>query len=163
MAAAVSSAPQCGATVLIEAVPDFDKLRLEEATSIVYEKVVPACEENKVLLSFYGNHNSVGSISDIEEYNEMKADKKLFKSEAIQRIQKMFPFIAQHCQERSSYNEDNNSYGLKHILEKHIGYCTNGELIVAMLLHGYSARFGTDKMEVNAHFKVEITDSEDAS
>ncbi len=156
MAAAVSSAPQRGATVSIEAVPDFDKLRLEEATNIVYEKIVPACEENRVLLSSNGNHNSTRS-PEIKEYNEMKADKKLFDEESIQRIQKIFPFIAKHCQELSSYNEDNTSYGLKHFLEENAGYCTNGEFIVAMLLHGYSARFGTDEMSINAHFKVQIT------
>ena len=153
MATAITRSKR-GTTVSIEAVQGFDKLGLEEATNIIYQRVIPECERKRVMLSYYGNHNSRGSLLDVEEYNEMKDKKELFDAERIQRV---FSFISQHCSKQSSYDEQ-NSYGLKHIVENRTEYITNGEFIVAMLLHGYSARFGksTEEMEINAQFKVKI-------
>jgi len=164
MAAAVTIG-KCGATVSIKAVHGFDKLGLEEATNIIYQIVIPECEKKRVMLSFYGNHNSKGGFWGVKKYNEMKDKKELFEAGLIQRIQRVFSFISQHCRKQSSYNEQNTSYGLKHIVENHIGYITNGEFIVAMLLHGYSARFGkrTEKMDINAQFKVKIEEPDNDS
>jgi len=153
----------CGATVTCEAVHDFDNLKLEEATKIIYERVVPECERKKVMLSYFGNHNA-GGLMGVKEYDELKDNENLFQGE-IQRIQKIFTFLSQHCHGKSLYNKDIDSYGLKGIVERRTEYITNGEFIVAMLLHGYSARFGmrSDKMCVNAHFKAEITEAKDDS
>lgn len=52
-----------------------------------------------------------------------------------------------------SMNRNLSSYGLKHILERHIGtYVSNGDIIVAMLTCGY--RHFPIKNTPNCHFNV---------
>lgn len=40
-----------------------------------------------------------------------------------------------------------DSYGLKHLVEDQLGYITNGELIAAALIVGYSYRYRTPNVE----------------
>lgn len=148
-----------GTIVTFHAVNNFNQLTQDEATNIIYDQLIPALEAKGVLLSEYGNHRGRGTLVNVEEYNQKKAAHTLFNVERIQRAFASIPIIVQNV---SQYKT--GSYGLKHRVEEHssqkangqIGYITNGDTIVAMLLHGYEARFGkkNDDMAVNCEFKV---------
>src|SRR5215218_971599 len=57
--------------------------------------------------------------------------------EHAERIQDVCAWIWLHLRPIQSLNSHRSSYGLKHIVEKDIGYVANGELIAAMLMGGY--------------------------
>lgn len=145
-----------GVIVSFREVDNFHQLPLEEATNILYNELLPICEAKGVMLSSYGNHAGQGSLSNVEKYNEEKASHQLFN---VKRIQQAFASIHLIVQNTSQYKA--GSYGLKHVVENHPSqteyrYISNGDLIVAMLLKGYEARFGkrTEAMSVNCEFKV---------
>lgn len=55
-----------------------------------------------------------------------------------QTIELLRPEIKKYFSKTNSNNRNYNSYGIKHIAEKHLGtYVSNGELIYAMHLEGY--------------------------
>lgn len=149
-----------GSTVSFREVPDFAQLSLEEATRIVYDELIPACENKEVMLSGYGNHNATDSLCNLENYNTKKIRNSLFN---VERIQKAFVSIPNIVQSHSQYRI--GSYGLKHVVERdpsHNEYIPNGELIAAMLLKGYKARFGkrNETIGVNCEFQVKIKNRE---
>ncbi|MDA3852630.1 MAG: hypothetical protein PF444_00075 [Bacteroidales bacterium] len=76
-------------------------------------------------------------------------DAKIFnKAESIDKIRKV---IKTYLRKTDTTNYDNSSYGLKHIIEKHIGfYVSNGEVIYAMHLEG----FKIEKGSINCLFNV---------
>lgn len=152
------SAISRGTIISFDTVDDFHQLPLDEATNILYDGLIPACETKGVMLSSYGNHAGQGSLSNIEKYNQEKAEHKLFD---VERIQKAFSSLHLIVQGTTQYKS--GSYGLKHAVENHFSqkdykYISNGDLIVAMLLKGYDARFGkrTEAMDVNCQFKVKV-------
>lgn len=148
-----------GAIVTFHVIDNFNQLPLDEATNIIYDQLIPACEAQGVMLSAYGNHRARGALCNVEDYNQKKDARTLFDIARIQRAFASIPIIVQNVSQFKT-----GSYGLKHRVEEHpsqkgngqIGYIANGDTIVAMLLHGYEARFGkkTEEMAVNCDFKV---------
>lgn len=141
-----------GAIVSFQAVENFDQMELDVAEGVLYNDLIPACEKKGVFLSSYGNHAGRGNLFNVEKYNQEKEEHKLFD---VKRIQKAFTQMNEMAQPCSQYNT--GSYGFKHSVERHQkSYIANGDLIAAMLLRGYSARFGkrNEDMEVNCEFKV---------
>lgn len=67
-----------GVTNAFRKIDNFDKLPEEAASRILYEELVPACETKGVKLSREGNHAAAGGVR-VEEYNEAKAMRRLFK------------------------------------------------------------------------------------
>jgi len=143
-----------GVTITLAQVSNFHELSHQEAKSILYNSVIPTCESKGVFLSSYGNHVGQGSLTTVEKYNAEKAEHKLFD---VERVQSAFAGMLGIIERASTYKV--GSYGLKHVVEKHQGeYLTNGDLIAAMLLHGFEARFGkrTEQMNVNCDFKAKV-------
>jgi hypothetical protein len=141
-----------GVTVSFPSVLDFDQLSLDDATRVVYDQVIPACEAQGIKLSKYGNHAAPSSSVPIAEYDQQKAARQLFD---VARIQRVFAQLDGIVQEASKYKI--GSYTLKHRVEKYQhNKVTNGDTIVAMLVKGYAARFGKKNvgMTVNCVFKA---------
>jgi len=54
------------------------------------------------------------------------------------RIEAAFEYLSEMCIKRNkSINETSSSYGLKHVVERDIGYITNGQFITAAIIAGY--------------------------
>ncbi len=143
-----------GVTISVGQVYDFDKLSEEQASQFIEEQVVPACENKGVKLSRYGNHTGGGSLVAVEKYDEEKLEHNLFN---VSRSQSVFAPLDGIVVPATQYNT--YSYGLKHTVEQSQGeYISNGDLIGAMLLKGYAARFGkqTEGMAVNCEFKAKV-------
>lgn len=144
-----------GVTISMNPIPNFDKISEAEAKNIVYNQIVPNCESRGVKLSKYGNHVGNGSLCSVEQYDEDKKGENLFN---IKRIQQAFSDLDKIVKPLSQYKV--GSYGLKHTVEKFQkeGYICNGDLIVAMLVKGYGARFGktNESLEVNCMFKAKV-------
>ena len=128
----------------------FDQIVVQEAEEILYEVLIPQCEENGIMLSQYGNHAGKNSLKTIEEYNAEKEAHKLFNVETIQRI---FTSLDSIVEEDGA---EIGSYALKHRVEEHPAYgehTWNGELIAAMILRGHTAAF---EDSVNCTFNVRV-------
>jgi hypothetical protein len=141
-------------SVSINAVPNFDQLSVVNATNVLYDQVIPACEAKGIKLSKYGNHAGSGSLSSVEVYNKEKSDHELFN---VPRIQNAFSALDQIVVATSQYKS--GSYGLKHTVEEKQGeYITNGDLIAAMIVKGHTARFAKSgtPLGVNCEFKVKV-------
>lgn len=124
--------------------------RWEAASRILYEEIIPACEAKGIKLSYYGNHASRETISSVEEYDRNKQDHRLFNVERIQRAFKCLDDVISKATVQSV-----GSYGFKHVVERHQGeYITNGDCIVAMLVKGYIADFGSEFPHVNCQFNI---------
>lgn len=139
-------------TVTFPRVWNFGDLPLDEAKDLLYNALVPACESKQVFLSQYGNHNALGSLKSMAQYVAIKARKELFN---VERVQNAFKFISAHFLPSTRYTQ--GSYGLKHTIERIQGnYLSNGDLIAAMLMNGFTARFAKrgDPMSVNCEFKL---------
>ncbi len=139
-------------TVKVNPVANFDQLPLADATAILYGTVIPACEAKGVNLSFYGNHQGRSDLDSIERYDERKSSAKLFD---VPRVQRAFAGLHAVIVDTSTYKS--GSYSLKHKVEKFQGvFLSNGDLIAAMLMKGYQARFGKrgEDTELNCEFKV---------
>jgi len=148
-----ASAIARGATVSIVSVAGFDALPADTATDVIYSTVVTACEAKGIKLSDYGNHATYTSLKPVADYEAKLKARSLFDVAAVQEA---FGLIGTYMQSRSTYKRD--SYGLKHAVERSMskGYLSNGDLICAMLLHGYAARFGKrgEAASVNCEFKA---------
>jgi hypothetical protein len=141
-------------TVQFPGVVGFDKLSPQQAEDQIYNVLIPVCEKQEIYLSDYGNHNSPGSMRAIQKYQKLKADKTLFD---IARIQRAFSKIDQFIEATKDY--EISSYGFKHTVEKlQKEYITNGDLIVVMLMKGYSARFEDidQLLDVNCEFTAKL-------
>jgi hypothetical protein len=132
-------------------VPNFASLPLDEASNILYNQLVPACEARNILLSQYGNHTGLGSLITPIEYTWRKVSRALFD---VGRVQRAFAYVSIHFQPAGQYKL--GSYGLKHAVEDAQGeYLTNGDLIAAMLVSGFTARFAVHgSPQVNLRFKA---------
>lgn len=61
------------------------------------------------------------------------------------RIDEIREWLLQHVEPRQSINTNASSYHLKHLAEEDLGsYVSNGELIAAAIIAGYSYRRGAD-------------------
>ncbi len=143
-----------GVTISVDQIYNFHELSKALANQVIEDKVILACENKGVKLSGYGNHTGRGSLLTVEKYDEEKREHKLFN---VPRIQRAFASLDAIVVPRSQYKT--GSYGLKHTVEiSQEEYISNGDLIVAMILKGYSARFGkqTEEMAVNCEFKAKV-------
>jgi hypothetical protein len=62
-----------------------------------------------------------------------------------ERVEVVREWLMQNVEKRSTINSDAGSYGLKHMAEKDLNdYISNGELIAAAIIAGYSYRRGAD-------------------
>ena len=137
------------ATVNFLRCDNFDTLSVAEATSLLYDELIPVCEAEGVFLSSEGNH--AGNLRPMEAYEDEKERRELFD---VAKVQAVFSW-AQTLHQHTTYKR--SSYSLKHSAERVVGYTANGELIAALLLCGHSARFGqaSEDMRVNCEFKVD--------
>jgi hypothetical protein len=139
-------------TVSCKCAQDFDIFTIDRASEIVYEKVLKKCEEQGVYLSQYGNHAGLGSRCTIEDYYEKKGDHELFD---IKKIQDIFDEI-QPLMRRSRRLSDSWSLTCKIAKKCNERMLWNGDFIVAMILSGYPAHFGTIiAPTINASFKAQ--------
>lgn len=141
-------------TVSMNPVPNFNTLSVADATDIIYTQLIPACEEKGVKLSGYGNHAGLGSLVAVAKYNAEKAARTLFD---VTRIQKIFAQLDHLLAPTVHFKR--GSYGLKHFVEGiQKEYASNGDLIVAMLMKGYHARFAKkgEPLNVNCEFKAQL-------
>lgn len=137
-------------TISINTVINFDRLPVKAASRILYEEIIPACEEKGIKLSSYGNHSSRDSLASVETYYRDKHNHRLFDVERVQRAFKCLDEVTSNATVESV-----GSYGFKHVVERHQGeYITNGDCIAAMLVKGYIADFGSKYPEVNCHFNI---------
>lgn len=138
--------------VSIRAFPKFDELPIDMASQIIYSQVVPACEEKKVRLSNRGNQTSLLTEGAVEIYNQKTHTDTLFN---VERIQAAFAILDDLFLPTVDFNTDSDSSDFRKDVERlQRESITNGDLIVALMLKGYSARFGTTKESVNAHFQL---------
>lgn len=141
-------------TITFRKVQGFDSLSLEEARRLIYDEVLPVCEEKGVMLSASGNLRS--------EYESQKEAGTLFEIERVQKAYRAIPKFTLPASKNSKVHS-HGSYGFKHIVEAYQKaedpdqnpYLANGEGILAMLLLGYPAYFGSSP-EVNCLFKIKV-------
>lgn len=82
----------------------------------------------------------------------MKFDPSVFEN--LDKIEKIRTEIRKYFTKTTRKNPKNTSYGLKHIMERHIGeYVSNGEFIYSMHLEG----FKIFKENINCGFNVSKT------
>ena len=123
--------------ILITREPQFDQKSPLEAKEIIYGRVLASCEAGNVYLSSYGNHAGMYSQAPIGQYELDKVSHKLFD---IARVQKVFAAIPELV--KSIRHPRLTTPDLQAVVEKKCGSIPQGEIILAMLLHGYKARFG---------------------
>lgn len=76
-------------------------------------------------------------------------DKAPFVNNKI--VTQIRPILAQYFQKTKTFYTGISSYGLKHIVERHIGlYVTNGELIYAMAMEGFEFK----PNRINCYFNI---------
>lgn len=141
-------------TVSMNPVPNFNTLSVVDATDIIYTQLIPACEEIGIKLSQYGNHGGRGSLVKVDSYDAQKETRTLFD---VPRIQRIFGQLEHLLAPTAGF--ETNSYGLKHSVERiQKEYATNGDLIVAMLMKGYEARFAEigELLGVNCEFNARL-------
>jgi hypothetical protein len=125
----------------------------EEFEEALYDQVVLACDEKGVRLSREGNESARGLLHQ-DAYLQKRADRELFD---VARVQQAFAGIPGMMRSYKTYRR--GSYGLKHSVERlQRNYISNGDLIAAMLMRGYAARFGKrgEGTSLNAEFKADI-------
>ena len=55
-------------TVSVEQVPNFHQLPVVAATNVLYNLVIPACEQKEVKLSACGNAQAIDSLESFAKY-----------------------------------------------------------------------------------------------
>ena len=142
-----------GTTVSISPVPKFNELPIDIATQIIYDRVVTVCEEKRVKLSWEGNHSPLGR-KEIAVYYRKKQQRILFN---VEMVQIAFEVLDDLIIRSRNYNKTKNSTDISQDVTQYCKeFISNGDLIVAMLLKGYWARFGKKRMLQNAHFNVSL-------
>lgn len=120
---------------------NFHKFSNETAKNIIYDELIPLCESLGIKLSFYGNHESNDSYENIDEYEKYKKTQTLFN---ITKIQEAFKYINEIIKFHSDYHL--SPLSLQYVIKEFksndkCNFISPGDLIVAMLLNGYSAKF----------------------
>lgn len=127
--------------VIFRNIYNFHRLSTEKAKSIIYDEIIPLCESLGVKLSFYGNHESTDSYENVDEYEKHKITQTLFN---ITKIQEAFYYINEIIRFHPDYHLSPSS--LKYVIKEHkskdkCNFISPGDLIIAMLVNGYSAKF----------------------
>jgi hypothetical protein len=73
-----------------------------------------------------------------EDITEGRA--QLASPESIEEIGRAADWAIEHLAERKAVNYWRTSYGLKHLAEPDIGYVTNGQMAVALVMAGFRLR-----------------------
>jgi hypothetical protein len=143
-------------TIHFPPVQDFDRLPFNEANRIVYDELLPYCQSKGVQLCQYGNLNSHLAYRDFQDpshaYYTGFSHQTLLN---IGRIQRAYRFLPDFVTPTSKYqiNSDRLARMVEVIQEEHL---SNGDLIAAMLMRGYAARFAKrgGASQVDAEFKA---------
>lgn len=77
------------------------------------------------------------SVNSVNLYEVEKMKHTLFDISKVQAVFRTIPNIV-----RETRRTQLTTYDLREIVENQCGQTSQGEIIVAMLLHGYKARFG---------------------
>lgn len=120
---------------------NFHKLSETDAKSIIYEELIPLCESFNIRLSFYGNHGSEESYETIDEYEKYKNNKTLFN---VSKIQQAYCCISENLRLTRNMKYKLSLQSIKYVMEAHLkkfDFISPGDLIIAMLVKGYSAKF----------------------
>lgn len=119
---------------------------------IIYEELVPACEDTGVLLSYAGNHRGQDSLISEAIYRRDKMEKRLFDIASIQMILSQLDTIVT---DHTEYEVD--CYKLEQIVGDQVGKkVSTGDVIAAMLMKGFSASFGkiNESMTMRCEFQA---------
>ena len=141
-------------SVKINAIQGFDQLPINDATALIYDQLLPFCEKEKICLSEYGN-DSVNKNRSVEHYEVERKEHTLFNVEKIQKVYAVLPELVQANAKSSLRTAD-----LAEKVEEKCGEkVSNGTVVAAMLLQGFTARFGTKHQikivpEFNASLKA---------
>jgi len=141
-----------GVTIKGLACTSFGAMTQDQRIKHIYEVVVPFLEGKGVHLSEYGNCAGLGSLISTEKYEQDRDAHALFN---IERVARVYSQILGLVESKATYKS--GSYSLKHQIERGMSeYVANGDVILALLLHGFEARFGKseEKAPVNCEFKV---------
>ena len=132
-------------SVTMRSVPNFDKLSIGVATDLIYQELLPACEAKGVRLIPEGH-----DVYNSGNYEQLKQDQTIFDVARVQRAFAAVDFIYQPASRYQSIQ--------KPLFECHPqgGYVSGGELMAAMILKGYTARFAKigEPLKLRAEFKV---------
>lgn len=132
-------------TVIFRAVSNFDQIPESLASKILYQELLPVCEREGVYLA------PEGHVADGHRYEEAKRNQQTFD---VSRVQRAFAVVDQIYQPASQYRDVS-----KRLFEIHPsgGYLSGAELMAAMMLKGYPARFakaGEETLHLRAEFRV---------
>lgn len=130
-------------TVQFRRIEGFDQLPAEHAQNIIYEQLLPACENAGILLYSYGNLAYEEAPEPSQKYRPLKENRELFN---IARVQKAYQAIV-------AFEANNSMPGFCTLKEKvkdqiegiSIEGITTGDLVVALLLRGHIANFHSPK------------------
>ncbi|HSX13802.1 MAG TPA: Rossmann-like fold-containing protein [Chlamydiales bacterium] len=131
-------------TVRFEAVRDFHKLPEDEAKRILYEGLLSACEKKGIQLAPEG-HWPQGS-----RYADLKNNQTTFD---VERVQRAFACADSIYKPASEFSDIDKGHFEDH---PQVGYVGGGEMLAAMMLKGYPAKFAEEgeEPELRAQFPV---------
>lgn len=131
-------------TIQFRPIPNFHQLPSEEASRILYQELLPACEAEGVKLA------PEGHVPDGSRYEQTKKTQTTFDIACVQRAFSAADFIYQPAKKYRSIH--------KILFEMHPqgGYVSGGEMIAAMILKGYTAKFDDDQgsLQFRPQFQV---------
>lgn len=121
-------------TISFNKVLNFQNLSNKEAEKILYEELLPECEKKGVYLMPEGNRPDRK-----EEYEKLKNKREIFHIDGIQHGLNAVDFLYRPSSE--------NNHVDKIAFEDHPkgGYLSGGELMAAMMLRGYPAKFQVER------------------
>ena len=159
-----------GVTVAFREVAKFDQLTDDEAKHLIYDELIPVCERAGVKLSDYGNHLGIESLLSVEDYEVRKGEQQLFN---VKRIKKAFQDLIVLLEDQTEPKDlsfsavviektdyfETSSQKLKTTLVSYFNpEIKKGDLVVAMLLKGFRAQFGSrgESLQIDCDFNCRI-------
>lgn len=107
--------------------------------------IITSLKAKNIIISKYGIIGNKYGINTVELNKMDEVNSALELIDCHNNIFTAFIEIPSIFRSRITINRDSSSYGLKHVLEDYINkknkggfYISNGEFIIAMLLHGYN-------------------------
>lgn len=125
--------------------------------NIDFSDTVTLKRQIEAVLKVYSQLNMDGldsrKRSDRKGWDEHQALRAaLLEPKSVEAIAELCWWIRHNLSERLNINYKHDSYHLKHIAEREVGYVSNGQMIVAMLLCGY--KMGNTIVGLNPSFNV---------
>jgi hypothetical protein len=121
-------------TVTIDSIPNFAALSVDQAEEVLYTNVIPACEKEGVYF-WEGNICTHLSMEQCKQYLKARPAHKLFD---INLLKKVFECIPNFVKKDPSHGL--RSFDLIREINQSEAY-KPGDIITAMLLHGFSVTF----------------------